>query len=102
MVITNKNGCNAGRSMFMQKELSKEDEGNGMVKESFMIGSRPPRCKGICLNCGPCEAVQVPATPQERKSVGHSNVNINGRGDESSNYKPMNWKCKCGKFIFNP
>ncbi|PKU86097.1 EPIDERMAL PATTERNING FACTOR-like protein 2 [Dendrobium catenatum] len=52
-----------------------------------MIGSRPPRCKGICLNCGPCEAVQVPATPQ---------------GDESSNYKPMNWKCKCGKFIFNP
>ncbi|KAL0914535.1 hypothetical protein M5K25_014890 [Dendrobium thyrsiflorum] len=97
-----------GRSLFMQKEFSKvklrvelqEDEGNGMVKESFMIGSSPPRCKGICLNCGPCEAVQVPATPT--KYVAHSNVKINGRGDESSNYKPMNWKCKCGNFIFNP
>lgn len=80
-----------------------EEEGSEMVKESAMIGSRPPRCKGICLNCGPCEAVQVPATPQETKSAVNSNyMSINGRGTESSNYKPINWKCKCGNFIFNP
>ncbi|KAH0458188.1 hypothetical protein IEQ34_013503 [Dendrobium chrysotoxum] len=78
--------------MVISMVAMQEDEGDGRVKESFMIGSSPPRCKGICLNCGPCEAVQVPATPQETKSVAHSNVNINGRGDESSNYKPMNWK----------
>ncbi|PKU64160.1 EPIDERMAL PATTERNING FACTOR-like protein 2 [Dendrobium catenatum] len=52
-----------------------------------MIGSRPPLCIGICRACGRCEAIQVPAIPQQ---------------DYSSNYKPLSWKCKCGDLIVNP
>ncbi|KAL3525559.1 hypothetical protein ACH5RR_013931 [Cinchona calisaya] len=72
------------------------------------IGSRPPRCDGKCNTCGHCEAIQVPANPQNRE--GHKNyfatistVSYGGRGGEDyPNYKPMCWKCKCGDLIFNP
>ncbi|XP_062145201.1 EPIDERMAL PATTERNING FACTOR-like protein 2 [Alnus glutinosa] len=69
------------------------------------IGSRPPRCERRCSSCGHCEAIQVPANPQEQN--GHRNFtslsNIAyARGADNSNYKPMSWKCKCGNFIFNP
>ena len=83
-------------------------EGEKMVMEGAMIGSRPPSCKGRCSNCGHCEAVQVPLVPQEkeRRSMvkdSASSTTVNSRGDEySSNYKPMNWKCKCGDMILNP
>nr|POE48352.1 epidermal patterning factor-like protein 2 [Quercus suber] len=73
------------------------------------IGSRPPRCEKRCSSCGHCEAVQVPIVPQVQNhrrsqfyalratpSIAYS------RGDGTSNYKPMCWKCKCGDFIFNP
>ncbi|KAK1315695.1 EPIDERMAL PATTERNING FACTOR-like protein 2 [Acorus calamus] len=67
-----------------------------------MIGSRPPRCGGRCSSCGNCEAVQVPAVPQDRKSKRRHYYYISIRGDDTTNYKPMSWKCKCGNLIFNP
>ncbi|XP_077233498.1 EPIDERMAL PATTERNING FACTOR-like protein [Tasmannia lanceolata] len=68
------------------------------------IGSRPPSCERRCVSCGHCEAVQVPAIPQEKSGKRHSNIvfTTNSRGEDTSNYKPMNWKCKCGNMIFNP
>ncbi|KAK1276494.1 EPIDERMAL PATTERNING FACTOR-like protein 2 [Acorus gramineus] len=71
-----------------------------------MIGSRPPRCDRRCSSCGHCEAVQVPAVPQDKKNkIRHSNASkssITSRGDDTTNYKPMSWKCKCGDLILNP
>ncbi|XP_076903863.1 EPIDERMAL PATTERNING FACTOR-like protein 2 [Bidens hawaiensis] len=64
------------------------------------IGSRPPRCERRCGSCGHCEAIQVPTTPQT-KTVKNPTLEY-ARGDYSSNYKPMSWKCKCGSLIFNP
>ncbi|XWS41716.1 hypothetical protein CRYUN_Cryun17cG0106700 [Craigia yunnanensis] len=70
------------------------------------IGSRPPRCERRCSSCGHCEAIQVPTNPQVRNGNRNSSTLIPDvayvRGDGSSNYKPMSWKCKCGIFIFNP
>ncbi|URD94350.1 EPIDERMAL PATTERNING FACTOR-like protein [Musa troglodytarum] len=67
-----------------------------------LIGSRPPICERRCVTCGHCEAVQVPVIPQEesrsRQFLGVASL----RGDFSSNYKPLSWKCKCGDVIFNP
>ncbi|KAL6521584.1 hypothetical protein OROGR_018153 [Orobanche gracilis] len=69
------------------------------------IGSRPPRCDGRCSSCGHCEAIQVPTNSQIRrqntKSTAVSVINY-ARGDDTSNYKPMSWKCRCGNLIFNP
>ncbi|XP_043713719.1 EPIDERMAL PATTERNING FACTOR-like protein 2 [Telopea speciosissima] len=71
------------------------------------IGSRPPKCEKKCSSCGHCEAVQVPAVPQQRSSINsrHSSkvsTIAYSRGEDNSNYKPMSWKCKCGDIIFNP
>ncbi|KAG7969593.1 hypothetical protein I3843_07G038600 [Carya illinoinensis] len=71
------------------------------------IGSRPPRCERRCSSCGPCEAIQVPTNPQVQNGKRNvfsrvSNAAAYARGDDSSNYKPISWKCKCGNLIFNP
>ncbi|KAM7524321.1 hypothetical protein LguiA_014223 [Lonicera macranthoides] len=71
------------------------------------IGSRPPRCERRCSSCEHCEAIQVPTNPQIRSGTKNSTtVSVPtaaySRGNYNSNYKPMSWKCKCGKFIFNP
>ncbi|XP_042509041.1 EPIDERMAL PATTERNING FACTOR-like protein 2 [Macadamia integrifolia] len=70
------------------------------------IGSRPPTCQGKCSSCEHCEAVQVPAVPQQKsRNTTHSSKMSTiaySRGQDNSNYKPMSWKCKCGDMIFNP
>ncbi|KAJ3675654.1 hypothetical protein LUZ60_004696 [Juncus effusus] len=71
------------------------------IMEVELIGSRPPRCEGRCSSCGHCEAVQVPIAPQN-KLVNFFHGVIYSRGDETTNYKPLNWKCKCGDVIINP
>lgn len=70
------------------------------------IGSRPPRCEGRCALCGRCEAVQVPVAPRDK---GGSHFRLSGAlgGDDdegSTNYKPLNWKCRCAdrRPILNP
>ncbi|XP_010531318.1 PREDICTED: EPIDERMAL PATTERNING FACTOR-like protein 2 [Tarenaya hassleriana] len=80
-------------------------------EESLMrgqIGSRPPSCKRRCRSCGLCEAIQVPTDPQKFQTNLHASsdsavLNLDyARGDDSSNYKPMSWKCRCGNSIFDP
>ncbi|KAI4382096.1 hypothetical protein MLD38_008101 [Melastoma candidum] len=98
--------------------LAETVKGSGAVNEAklirarFGIGSRPPRCDGRCGSCGRCEAVQVPTNPQleavdgrERSSrfrslLGTGRGRSEGRGN--TDYMPVSWKCKCGKFIFDP
>ncbi|WVZ60082.1 hypothetical protein U9M48_010148 [Paspalum notatum var. saurae] len=85
-----------------------------------VIGSRPPSCEGRCRSCGHCEAVQVPISPQELKKkrkeeeqeqLGHGGRAVataaGGRAapasyDDHSNYKPLSWRCKCGRLILDP
>ncbi|CAN6281934.1 unnamed protein product [Urochloa humidicola] len=80
-----------------------------------VIGSRPPSCAGRCRSCGHCEAVQVPISPQElqkrKKKLGHGSraatAATGGRAlpasyDDHSNYKPLSWRCKCGRLILDP
>lgn len=102
-MFSNKEGFFAqGRTLSMQSEFTKGNRGYEMLMVSSMIGSRPPRCEGICGACSRCEPVPVPAIQETKSAVlAHINTN-NGRLSERSNYKPMNWKCKCGNFIFNP
>ncbi|TVU45733.1 hypothetical protein EJB05_05231 [Eragrostis curvula] len=82
-----------------------------------LIGSRPPSCEGRCRSCGHCEAVQVPISPQEKKKkkLGHGSRAAVLRGStaaggrtmpdsyyDHSNYKPLSWRCKCGRHILEP
>ncbi|KAF3787855.1 EPIDERMAL PATTERNING FACTOR-like protein 2 [Nymphaea thermarum] len=77
---------------------SKVVYGGGMV-----IGSRPPRCQRRCASCGHCRAIQVPAVPQFKNGRRGTVVSsTNAIGADTSNYKPMSWKCKCGDVIYNP
>ncbi|CAM0875507.1 unnamed protein product [Alopecurus aequalis] len=83
-----------------------------------VIGSRPPSCAGRCRSCGHCEAVQVPISPQElrkkKKELGRHGSRAAAYGaagggrtmpssyDDHSNYKPLSWRCKCGRLILSP
>lgn len=84
-----------------------------------VIGSRPPTCEGRCRSCGHCEAVQVPVSPQQlqrRKKeglgLGSSRAAAAAAGGRArampasyydhSNYKPLSWRCKCGRHILDP
>ncbi|XP_061371620.1 EPIDERMAL PATTERNING FACTOR-like protein 2 [Gastrolobium bilobum] len=93
-----------GRKTFKQNgfhQTLRDDK--AMVRAQ--IGSRPPKCERRCRSCGHCEAIQVPTNPQAQKGkINLSTVSIIAydRGEDSSNYKPMSWKCKCGNLIFNP
>ncbi|KAG9440019.1 hypothetical protein H6P81_020184 [Aristolochia fimbriata] len=92
-----------GRANPRVLEASKVGEEEKMLVRA-RIGSRPPSCERRCSSCGHCEAVQVPAVPQDKIGRRHSSLisTINSKGEDTSNYKPMNWKCKCGDMILNP
>ncbi|KAK4799005.1 hypothetical protein SAY86_024370 [Trapa natans] len=104
----------AGRAAMVSSGPSKGEAGwEVVIARVQRIGSTPPICNRKCNSCGPCEAIQVPMNPQEmelwlgRKGSSSSLVvgeyySRDGGYDEGSNYKPMSWKCKCGKIIFNP
>ncbi|OAY33558.1 EPIDERMAL PATTERNING FACTOR-like protein 2 [Manihot esculenta] len=93
-----------GRATPKSASIPQTENEEKMITRS-QIGSRPPRCERRCSSCGHCEAIQVPTNPQvnngNRNSSSVSNIAY-ARGDDSSNYKPMSWKCKCGNLIFNP
>ncbi|KQK13428.1 EPIDERMAL PATTERNING FACTOR-like protein 2 [Brachypodium distachyon] len=85
-------------------KVKAEEEGAVMAASAAMIGSRPPRCEGRCALCGRCEAVQVPVAPRDK---GHFRLarafGGDGADESSTNYKPLNWKCRCAdRRIFNP
>ncbi|KAI7747378.1 hypothetical protein M8C21_002299 [Ambrosia artemisiifolia] len=98
---------------FPQGRMLEKPVNNSQVEVEKMIlrgqiGSRPPICENKCGSCGHCVAIQVPTSPQIKAAIdGVTNPTLEAknayvRGDYSSNYKPMSWKCKCGSFIFNP
>ncbi|KAL9241680.1 hypothetical protein vseg_015762 [Gypsophila vaccaria] len=69
------------------------EEEKAVIKNRQVMGSRPPKCQGRCGSCGGhCEAVQVPSV---------TNLEY-ARGEQSSDYKPITWKCQCGPFLYNP
>ncbi|KAK9670104.1 hypothetical protein RND81_13G177700 [Saponaria officinalis] len=78
--------------IWIRHMITRQDE---VKRGGEVMGSRPPRCQGRCAPCGGrCVAVQVPW-------VSVSNIEY-ARGDHSSDYKPITWKCKCGHSLFNP
>ncbi|KAK6923191.1 hypothetical protein RJ641_011495 [Dillenia turbinata] len=97
-----------GRSL-LNKEFIGEEE-KTMLRAQ--IGSRPPSCERRCSTCSHCEAIQVPTNPQIKndnnkvKNSSSSSTLISNieysRGDDTTKYKPLSWKCKCGNLIFNP
>ncbi|XP_042466389.1 EPIDERMAL PATTERNING FACTOR-like protein 2 [Zingiber officinale] len=92
-----------GRSLFRFLEIPSER--GEQTKVRTLIGSRPPMCERSCRACGHCEAVQVPVIPQALNKDRSKKLQASAsdsRGDMSSNYKPLSWKCKCGNLIFNP
>ncbi|XP_030455844.1 EPIDERMAL PATTERNING FACTOR-like protein 2 [Syzygium oleosum] len=93
-----------GKAILKHTDSSKAMSESKASVRRIQIGSAPPRCERKCSSCGHCEAIQVPANPQDESGNTSTvfTVDYYSRGDESSNYKPMSWKCKCGKFIFNP
>ncbi|XP_009408586.2 EPIDERMAL PATTERNING FACTOR-like protein 2 [Musa acuminata AAA Group] len=90
-----------GRSVFRLLEYA-DGRGEEKLMVRALIGSRPPICERRCMTCGHCEAVQVPVIPRERNPTRRFWGIATLRGDYSSNYKPLSWKCKCGNRIFNP
>ncbi|XP_010437182.1 PREDICTED: EPIDERMAL PATTERNING FACTOR-like protein 2 isoform X2 [Camelina sativa] len=105
------NGRPEPNSVDITKREGVQDEKMMMMMRG-LIGSRPPRCERVrCRSCGHCEAIQVPTNPQTKlhspftSSSSSSSEMIHldyTRGDDSTNYKPMSWKCKCGNSIYNP
>ncbi|XP_004289378.1 PREDICTED: EPIDERMAL PATTERNING FACTOR-like protein 2-like [Fragaria vesca subsp. vesca] len=96
-----------GRALLKKDDTSQIVNEDNKARVRAQIGSRPPKCEGMCSSCGPCEAIQVPnnfqAKPGKRNSSTVVSTIAYARGNEySSNYKPMSWKCKCGTIIFNP
>uniref|UniRef100_A0ACD5WAC4 Uncharacterized protein n=1 Tax=Avena sativa TaxID=4498 RepID=A0ACD5WAC4_AVESA len=83
-------------------------EEKGIAGIRGMIGSRPPSCAGRCRSCGHCEAVQVPISPQElrkkkKEELGrHGSRAMPSSYEDHSNYKPLSWRCKCGRLILSP
>ncbi|EOA18277.1 hypothetical protein CARUB_v10006776mg [Capsella rubella] len=93
-------------------EFTKKGDQDEKMMMRGLIGSRPPRCERVrCRSCGHCEAIQVPTNPQTKlhspfttsSSSSSEMIHLDyTRGDDSTNYKPMSWKCKCGNSIYNP
>ncbi|KAG0503767.1 hypothetical protein HPP92_003839 [Vanilla planifolia] len=71
----------------------------GAVEEKVRLGSTPPRCLNRCSACEPCTAVQVPTLPTPTELL---SADAPPFGQYSSNYKPLEWKCRCGNRFFNP
>ncbi|GLJ43269.1 hypothetical protein SUGI_0898370 [Cryptomeria japonica] len=96
------------RTALVQAEIPSSRVADGrkpgqMQQVESMIGSSPPKCHSKCNSCGPCEPVQIPAEPKGRNSSSSSIAFQRPmRNQENTNYKPMNWKCKCGNNLFNP
>ncbi|KAL9464103.1 hypothetical protein AB3S75_001827 [Citrus x aurantiifolia] len=93
----------AGRTNLKTSDFSEIGEEDKAILRA-RIGSSPPKCERRCSWCGPCEAIQVPTNPQVQNGKTDSST-VDGVAyarEDNSNYKPMSWKCKCGKIIFDP
>ncbi|CAF1710234.1 BnaC03g61250D [Brassica napus] len=98
-----------GRPEPDSREFIKRGDHDQKMVMRGLIGSSPPRCERVrCHSCGHCEAIQVPTNHQTKlhspSSFSSSEIiNLDYiRGEDTTNYKPMSWKCKCGNSIYNP
>ncbi|MED6111256.1 hypothetical protein PIB30_050918, partial [Stylosanthes scabra] len=81
-------------------------------EEKNRVGSVPPICHNKCNGCHPCIPVQVSTWPSNgygrrfQPRVAPTAANKEGFLFEDhnsySNYKPLDWKCRCGDHFFNP
>ncbi|KAJ3695823.1 hypothetical protein LUZ60_001200 [Juncus effusus] len=86
--------------------ISPHQEKGMLMEDKTRLGSTPPNCHNRCSLCNPCFPVQVPALVVQAKQVfKEREEQINGDTFsflESSNYKPMGWKCQCHDQLYNP
>uniref|UniRef100_A0A3Q7JIQ5 Epidermal patterning factor-like protein n=1 Tax=Solanum lycopersicum TaxID=4081 RepID=A0A3Q7JIQ5_SOLLC len=85
-----------------------------LVEEKTRLGSMPPSCYNKCNQCHPCMAAQVPTTPSHRQDGPSPSRGKNiameyfdspspsTGANRYSNYKPLEWKCKCEDHLYNP
>uniref|UniRef100_A0ACD5X702 Uncharacterized protein n=1 Tax=Avena sativa TaxID=4498 RepID=A0ACD5X702_AVESA len=106
----------AGLHYQLKQEPAPEVTGAAATTMSaVVIGSRPPRCEGRCALCGRCEAVQVPVAPRDKRAAtagshfrpsrafGGGGGDGDGVDESSTNYKPLNWRCRCAdRRVLNP
>lgn len=62
----------------------------GRVVMGMIPGSIPARCISKCNGCNPCQAVQVRIQPPAHFA------------DDSDQYYPEAWRCKCGDRLYMP
>ncbi|KAG6606797.1 EPIDERMAL PATTERNING FACTOR-like protein 8 [Cucurbita argyrosperma subsp. argyrosperma] len=72
--------------------------GGESLWKKMVLGSKPPRCVGKCLNCRPCMASLVVPEHRERKGF---EADLNRR-EEDDSYYLLHWKCKCGNKLYQP
>ncbi|KAH0714199.1 hypothetical protein KY284_007104 [Solanum tuberosum] len=83
------------------------------MEEKTRLGSMPPSCYNKCNQCHPCVAAQVPTTPSHQvESSPNRGKNMAMEYFDSpspsiganrySNYKPLEWKCRCEDHFYNP
>ncbi|KGN52892.1 EPIDERMAL PATTERNING FACTOR-like protein 8 [Cucumis sativus] len=68
------------------------------LQKRTVLGSKPPRCVGKCLNCRPCTAALV--VPEHREGKRFEG-NLDHR-EEDDSYYLLHWKCKCGNKLYQP
>ncbi|KAA0044443.1 hypothetical protein IC582_017417 [Cucumis melo] len=78
--------------------LSAVAEVESSLQKRTVLGSKPPRCVGKCLNCRPCTAALVVPEHLERKRF-ERNLD---RREEDDSYYLLHWKCKCGNKLYQP
>lgn len=78
-----------------------QDKEKEMVKAKGLLGWKPAKYEMKCTKCGHYEAVRVPIVPVNRTETRECFRSTASGIDYSSNYKSMNWKCKCGDMILN-
>ncbi|KAG6470916.1 EPIDERMAL PATTERNING FACTOR-like protein 1 [Zingiber officinale] len=79
--------------------LTSSSQGMLADQEKVPLGSAPPNCRNRCNRCSPCTAVQDPAPPSGLRP-GNSGCSLSV--NQYSNYKPLEWKCRCGDRLYNP
>lgn len=77
-----------------------------LMEEKTKLGSMPPNCYNKCNQCHPCMAAQVPTTPSHHQvkptSKRVKNIPMEYGSNRYSNYKPLEWKCRCNDHFYNP
>ncbi|CAN4114899.1 unnamed protein product [Withania somnifera] len=114
--------------LYHHKHKLQDSTKGSLMEEKTRLGSIPPSCYNKCNQCHPCMAAQVPTTPSHNRGessphslpvpsalnqltknrvkdmpmehIGTSTPSI--VANRYSNYKPLEWKCRCNDHFYNP